>query len=75
MIRDRVVVNPTEPTPFGITDDLSVQGFIAPAHQVAHYIAPQRYLDGRGGSSIPSGLRSREQEIMGSAQHQLAIIE
>jgi hypothetical protein len=74
MIGHGVVVNPAEPAPFGVADDLVMGRRIAPAHQVTHHTRAQRHLDRRRGAAIPRRLRCREQEIVGGLQDQLGIV-
>jgi hypothetical protein len=75
MIRNGMIIDATEPAPFGIPDDLVVSRRIAPAHQAAHHARAERHLDGRGRPPIPSRLWSREQQVVGDPQHQLGIVE
>jgi hypothetical protein len=75
MVRNGVVINATEPAPFGIADDLLVSGLVAPAHQAAHHTRAQRHFDGCGRAPIPGGLRGRQQEIVGDAQDQFGIVQ
>ena len=72
---DGMIVNPTEPAPLGVTDNLVVRCGITPTHQAARHTNAERHRDRCGRSSIPRGLWRGTNQVIARLQHELRIVQ